>query len=1060
MQHSQAFIVRLISDHSSVIAWDHPEAFMPLFILRRTFSLIQAAFLTAALLVDGSALVVQAQAQIMQSAVKTITVNEGTDLAITVSPDHNTIVMDLQGMLYSVPMAGGVATRLTAPLVEASHPNWSPKGDVIAFQSYMGGTFHIWTMKPDGSGMKQLTFGHGDDREPSFSRDGKTIAFASDRAFKGSYDIWTVDLSSGALKQWTSSEADEYEPAWSADGAEITFISGAGAAGKAIESVNATGKQHTLVSLDGEDGRLEAPSWSPDGKTLAYVRFFGKGLFMGSARLMLKGAPADAIHSDAPHSDDTFPFAASWISSTEFLYAANGHILKVDTTNGKEVPVPFTAKIEVMRPQYAHKHFDFDSTAPRTVKGILAPAFSPDGKQVAFIAVNQLWIMQVGGAARQITRDAFYKQGPAWSPDGKTLAYVSDKNGTEGIYLMDVATGADKPLSEKAAGAKPAGAQIFPAWSPDGRWIAFQDQTGATLRAEIATGAIEALAPATFFPGRPAWSADGSTVAIATVKPYTKRFREGTSQILTVDVATKQSSFYEPAPFESVTTRTEDGPVYAPNGREMAFVMDDLLYTMPVDAHGLPSGAAVRLNDETTDAPTWSGDSSRLLYLHNGALHLISRTTGKITPLQVPLTYASQKPEGKVLIHAGRFWKGEGSVEQKDVDILVAGNRIERISPHSSEGVPNGARLVDASTMTVMPGLWENHAHPNSHNSIYYGDRMGRLWLAYGITELRDMADNAYRAAEEREAFDSGAAVGPRLFPTGEAIDGERVYYSMMIPTTSEAQMDRELERLKALDFDLVKLYVRLPYAWMVKGDTFAHEQMGVETASHYLLPAVALGNDGMSHISATSRTGYAYSRSFTGASYGDVRSMLAQSGMFTISTLLNMAGYSENQAMPEDPRYQIAPPWELTRLKHTRDMVLQEDQKDSMQRIHEEEETVASDFRNGGLILAGTDSPLDLPSTSLHLNLRMQVKFGLAPWQALETVTSLPAKAYFLSKDLGTLEPGKLADLIFVNGDPLTKIDDAANVRCVMKNGILLSVAEIAKPFVQLPSNAACPVN
>ena len=131
------------------------------------------------------------------------------------------------------------------------------------------------------------------------------------------------------------------------------------------------------------------------------------------------------------------------------------------------------------------------------------------------------------------------------------------------------------------------------------------------MLADVATGKISPLAPFTFFPGRAAFAPSGKTVAIATINPYTKRFREGTSDILIVDLATKATKFYPPAPYESVTTRTEDGPVYAPNGKEIAFVMDDLLYTMPVDADGRPSGAAVKLNDETTDAPSWSGDSAR-----------------------------------------------------------------------------------------------------------------------------------------------------------------------------------------------------------------------------------------------------------------------------------------------------------------------------------------------------------------------------------------------------------------------------------------------------------------
>ena len=1010
---------------------------------------------SACILLTAASATAQAAKPASAAGAKTITVSEGTDMAVTVSPDRKTMLMDLQGLIFSVPFAGGNAKQITTPYQEASHPEYSPDGKLVALQSYAGGTFHIWTMHPDGTGMKQITTGHGDDREPRISPDGKTIAFSSDRAMKGSYDIWTVDIASGALRQITSSDEDEFEPAWRPDGKAIAFVSGAGIAAKSVELIDlATSTQSHIAVIDPARGRVDAPSFSPDGSHISFVQFAGSGLFMSGARLVVTNAQGDMIYTGK--ADDAFPFAATWLSNNELVYTGDGHILKTDITAHSETQIPFTAGIHSIRPQYARKVYHFDSTEARRVKGIYAPALSPDGKQIAFVALNQLYVMKIGSAPVALTDDTFYKQGPAWSPDGKTLAYVSDKDGIENVYLHDMSapsTDRDKRVSPSQE------AQIMPAWSPDGKLIACQDHTGATVLLTVATGAMKPLAPDTFFPGRPAFSASGETVAIATIKPYTKRFREGTSSILTVDVATGKTEFFAPAPFESITTRTEDGPVYAPNGKEMAFVMDDLLYTMPVDAHGKPSGPAVKLNDETTDAPTWSGDSSKLLYLHNGQLKLITRSTKAVAPVALDMTYKMAKPAQKLLIHAGRFWKGEGDSEQTDVDVLITDNRITSVTPHSATPPVGITRTIEAGDLTVMPGLTESHAHDDSDNSIYYGDRMGRLWLAYGITQVRAIADNAYRALQHQEAYRYGAAVGPRLFSTAEAIDGERVYYPMMIPTTSEAQLQREFARLKALDFDFVKLYVRLPFTWAEQGIQFAHSQMGVETASHYLLPAVSLGEDGMSHISATARTGYAYSRSFTGVSYSDVRTLLTRSGMWTISTILNPTMYVDNPTMPDDPRYNVAPPWEKARLVAARDADLKADQTDAMARVKDEEDTVAAVVKSGGYILAGTDSPLDLTATSLHLNLRAQVKFGLPPWQALETATILPAKAFGLSKDLGTLEPGKLADLILVKGDPLKDINAAADVQCVMENGYLRSVAEVMAPFVKSTiGSTTCP--
>jgi Tol biopolymer transport system component/imidazolonepropionase-like amidohydrolase len=963
--------------------------------------------------------------------VQYITVTEGTNLAATISPDRRTLIVDLQTSLWSIPAAGGPARRLTDGDLEASHPDWSPKGDLVAFQSFHGGTFHIWVMKPDGTARRELTDGHGDDREPRFSPDGARIAFASDRAFHGSYDIWTIELATGKLAQWTSSPADEYEPAWSPDGSEIAFVSGAGAAGTFIQACGVAAEPRMVIEA-AEGGRVNAPSYSPDGKQIAYIQTTGNHL-----RLMVSGRPIGM-------SDDVFPFPPAWLSPTELLYTADGKIWKTRTDTAATANIPFRAAFSINRPDYKRRTLDFDSTAERPVKGIVAPALAPDGKRIAFEALNQLWVAEIGGTPAPITSDGFYKQTPAWSPDGKQLAYTSDKNGTANIYILDLDTRAERRVTDLHDAAA-----LSPVWSPDAKQIAYQSQEGTVFIADLATGKSREAIRTTYEPGRPSWSVNGKALSLAVLRAYTRRYREGTSLILTADLATGKQTLTEPAPYKSISTRGLDGPIYSPDGKSMAFVMDGYLWLRPVDANGLPTGEARPINEEMTDAPSWSGDGKRLLYLSAGRLRTVE-VTGTSTPVDVPLRLSYRRPEfaAKTVIHAGHLWDGKGAAVRSDIDVTVIGRRIAKIEPHRDAVHQQAENIIDGSAFTLLPGLWEAHNHRYGGQQAY-GDRAGRIWLAYGFTTLQSQGDAAYAQAEAKESFAARTRTGPRYFAAGEPIDGERGYYGHDHGATNDKELRMELDRAKALDYDNLKTYVRLPHQQQQAVLKYAHEQLGIWVASHYGMPGLGFGMDGMTHVSATSRWGYSYTRSLGGKTYGDIRQLFAATGEFLISTPFSASAlYAEDPQIVDDPRIaSLNTPWAQKAMVLARDRAAS-DTRNTLASLQSEEETVAAVLHSGGAVVLGTDSPLPGNAIVNHLGLRAEVKFGLQPWEALQTATILPARVFGYEKDLGTVEEGKLADLILVAGDPLKDIRDVAKVRHVMVDGRMYSIPDILGPF------------
>ncbi|UAL09327.1 amidohydrolase family protein [Caulobacter segnis] len=999
---------------------------------RRLFSIgggAIAASGVAALIPPGAA----AADQPVANDTRSVTASEGTNICATVSPDGKTVAFDVYAMLWLVPIEGGPAKRLTDEIFEIAQPDWSPDGKTIAFQSYRDGNFHVWTIGADGQGLKQLTKGSFDCREPRWSPDGKTIAFSSDRG--GRYGVHLLDVATGGITAFSAGPGDEFEPSWAPDGKSIAFtvdkvrieVQGVDGTRRTVAQVKASADRFNAASL-------ASPAFAPDGKDVIFTAIEnGKAELRNAAGAVVGG-------------EDVFPFRVSWLPSGGFAYTADGKI-KLRSPGGEAKVVAFTATVPVLSPKYTKKSRDFLSAKTRPVVGIGSPALSPDGRQVVFRALNDLYLLDIGGGpAKPLIKDGFSKVDPAWSPDGKTLAYSTDKGGTLDIWLRDVATGASRQLTHFD------GAAVSSAWSRDGKSIAFLSQNGGLFVADAATGETRRVYGDLWEPGKPTWGPGDKTIAYAAFKPYSARFREGLSEILTVDVASGKGTYAPILPDRSLGTRGDDGPAWSPDGKTLAYVFASRLHLSPVDEAGKLLGPPKALNDEVTDAVSWSGDGKSLIYVSAGQLKLIAAAGGKPRTVPHGLTWANVRPKGRLVVRAASLWDGKSPELRKNVDVLISDGRIAGVAPRGE--VAADVKVIDAPTGTVMPGLIDMHTH-RQMQGYGYGDREGRLWLSLGVTTTRSPGGPAYHTVEDQEAIESGKRVGPRYYATGEAIDGSRIFYNFMRPVTEPGQMALELQRAEALSYDLIKTYVRLSGERQKEVIAWAHAK-GLPLTSHYHYPALGLGMDGMEHLGATSRTGYSRTVSALGNIYQDVNAAFVTSKAARTPTLFtSTALLGDDRSLVDDPRVKaLYPPWEYARLLERAKQMAAADRTTILATLSRNVAEVARTVRAGGRITTGTDSPIDFNAVSLHMNLRAMTRFGMTPYEALVTATS--ASAEYLDEPLGSITTGNYADLVLVDGDPLARVEDAAKVVTVIKHGEVYSVADLIGPFAEHAQHAA----
>ena len=287
-------------------------------------------------------------------------------MSVAVSPDGRTLAVDLQGSIWTIPAAGGTATRITDVFNDARQPAWSPDGRTIAFFAYRDGGYDLWAIAPDGTNQRKLTFGAFDDREPAWSHDGRASRSRPTAAIR-----WAATTTSGssrsppaALRQLTTHTAEDSMPSWSANDADIAFVSTRDGERHvwAVPAARRRGTPGRLIGRPGRRGLVGARR--PDRAARARGR-------------RRAGSSSAARQSPVPRTPSRSVPAG--LSATEFFYTADGKIRR-RAVGGRRVHRRAVHGDAAGTPaRYTRVARDFDSRAPRRCSAWCARCISPDG---------------------------------------------------------------------------------------------------------------------------------------------------------------------------------------------------------------------------------------------------------------------------------------------------------------------------------------------------------------------------------------------------------------------------------------------------------------------------------------------------------------------------------------------------------------------------------------------------------------------------------------------------------------------------------------------------------
>lgn len=991
--------------------------------------------------------------------------SEGTWMNLDISPDGNQIVFDLLGDIYMMPRKGGLAKVLRSGLALEVQPRFSPDGKKILFTSDAGGGDNIWMMDVNGDNATQIT-------KESFrllnnavwTPDGEYIVarkhYTSTRSL-GAGELWIYHTSGGEGVQLTARKNDQQdvnEPSCSSDGKYVYYSEDMYPGGYFQYNKDPNNQIFVIKRYDREKGTIEQvtggpggavrPQISHNGQYLAFVKRV-RTLSVLYVRNLETGEETpiyDKLSKDQQEAWTTFGSYTGYAwtpQDDQIIIWAQGKIWEVNV-NGfndvKEIPFECNVKGQIADAIRIPQSLNEKTFNAQVIRGAVC---SPDEKWLVFNAVGYLWKKQLpDGKPERLTQNTFFEYEPSFSPDGKKIIFVSWHDTAMGaIHTIDfLQSNISKKISTQKA--------IYrnPSWNNTGTEIVYYKEEGSNI-----LGLTHSENAGIYI-----MQNDGTHVQYVTDKGYYPAFNHDGSKIFYTSGGGMNRSYKEcnkDGNEEKVLFKSTYGSQFtiSPNGKWVAFVDLHKVYIAPFPY----IGKAIDLSASTTAIPVkqvakdagiylnWSRDNSKLHYTLGEKFYTVdvaaryntqtsdSLFFAKSDYINIDLELSIDKPIGEIALTHANIITMKNDEVMEDATIVIEDNVIKKISKSDNINT-EGMTVVNCKGMYIMPGFIDAHAHANHFRSGIIPQQHWPYFanLAFGVTTMHDPSANSELVFAQSEMIKAGNMTGPRVYSTGTILYGADGDFKAVINSLEDARS--AIRRTNAFGAFSVKSYnqPRREQNQMVIKAARELNTMVVPEGGSFFFHNLGMILDG--HTTIEHNLPIA-------TLHDDVIKLWKNAKTAITPTLIVCYGAPSG----ENYWYQHTNVWENKKLlKYTPRAII--DTRSRFRTMLPEEE-----YENGHILVSKSLKKLNdagvlvnmgahgqIQGIGAHWEIWMMQQGGMSNMEALKTATINPAISLGLDQYIGSLENGKLADLIIMEKNPLENIRNTESIKYVMVNG------------------------